>query len=292
MPTVSVIITTYNRPQLLERAVQSVLRQTYKDYEVIVVNDAGTIPKNFNDSRITYLNLSVNKGSSNAKNAGIKQAQGRYVVVLDDDNEFLPTFLEESVYMLSQTTPAVGACKVGRIIRQADYTDYAPPITHTGFDTIDWGVLMKREVFNMLQYDPEITGDEDADFGIQFAKHFKFTYIDKPLQIAYGDTEADSNCRPSPRRLRGLQRFLKKNWADYQQHPDELRYILRLAGRNFYKGGYRLKGIWYFWQSFMARKNFKTFLHFFFILFGWTVYNAFMDSQERKGAQLRTEGVL
>lgn len=87
-PTVSVIIPTYNRAPLLGRAVQSVLNQTYQDFEVIVVDDASLdnteeVVRHFADPRIHYLRHEENRGTAASRNTAIKIDRGEYVAFLD-----------------------------------------------------------------------------------------------------------------------------------------------------------------------------------------------------------------
>ena len=293
-PVVSCIIYTYNRTNVLPRAIKSVLAQTYINFELVISDDCSTdntkeLVDSFKDSRIVYTKTPENLGSSGNKNWGFSKTRGRFIVFLDDDNTFEPTYFQESVDLLDGSLPSVGGVRVGRIIvQEGGFKDYAPPITHTGFDSIDWGFMMKREVFSNCMYDPLCRADEDADFGIQFARHWQTLPIDKPLQTSYAVDEG-STCTPTPRRLEGLEYFLSKNIEDYKKHPDELRYIYRLAGRNNYRGGNKMKGLHYFWLSFLARPNLKTFMHLFWILWGWRAYDWYMDRQERIGAKLRTQ---
>lgn len=292
-PLISCIIYTYNRARILPRAIKSVLNQTYKNFELIINDDCSTdntreVVELFDDPKIRYYCNSVNVGSSENKNIGIKKAKGDYIVILDDDNEFLPTYFQRSVEVLRNSPPIVGGCRVGRIIKMDGFEDYAP--VHTGlFDSIDWGFMMKREVFDKIQYDSLCRGDEDADFGIQFSKIYKTLPIEEALEIAHAEDDEGSNCLPTPKRLAGLEYFIKKNLDYYRQDKNELRYLYRLAGRSFYRGGLKLKGLKYFWLSFLAKKNFKTFLHLFFLLFGWSVYDKYMDYQERVAAKIRLQ---
>ena len=91
--TVSVIIPTCNRAHLIGRAVKSVLAQTYRDIEVIIVDDGSTdnteeVVKSFDDPRIRYVKLDVNKGAAAARNAGIRLARGGFVAFQDSDDEW------------------------------------------------------------------------------------------------------------------------------------------------------------------------------------------------------------
>jgi glycosyltransferase involved in cell wall biosynthesis len=99
MISVSVIIPTRNRPLLVERAIRSVLRQTFQNFEIVVVidgPDTNTRPSILEglDPRIRVLGLPVNVGLAEARNEGIRAACGRWVALLDDDDEWLAEKLE------------------------------------------------------------------------------------------------------------------------------------------------------------------------------------------------------
>lgn len=99
MPKVSVIVPTFNRPERLRTALHSLARQSFQNYEVIVVNDAGlpveAVVKDLNhDGRITLVNHDRNRGLAASRNTGLRQAKGQYVCYLDDDDRYLPDHLE------------------------------------------------------------------------------------------------------------------------------------------------------------------------------------------------------
>ena len=116
MPTVSVIIPTYNRPKFLERSLQSVYKQTFKDFEVIIVDD-GSVCRADNEKivdkyvrkgmKIKYF-YQKNIGAPGARNRGIKEAEGKYIAFLDDDDEFLPEKLERQVRLFEISSEKVG----------------------------------------------------------------------------------------------------------------------------------------------------------------------------------------
>lgn len=103
---ISVVLTTYNRPEKLRRAIQSVIDQTYPDWELIVVDDHSPInPKDivlgFNDKRIQFKRLKRNFGNhSRPKNVGTTMTKGEYVCYLDDDNVYRPDHLNVLVKAL------------------------------------------------------------------------------------------------------------------------------------------------------------------------------------------------
>ncbi|GER80054.1 MAG: glycosyltransferase [Anaerolineales bacterium] len=102
---VSVIIPAYNAERCITRALLSAINQTYKDYEIIVVDDGSTdgtfsiISPFLDDLRIRYFHQS-NRGRSNARNRGIRESHGEYIAFLDADDEWLPEFLSTSIAAL------------------------------------------------------------------------------------------------------------------------------------------------------------------------------------------------
>jgi len=102
MPKVSVVIPTCNRPDLLPRAIKSVLAQTYQDFEIIVVDDgreksSENVVAGIGDARLKYIKQTDKKGGSAARNTGIKAAAGDFIAFLDDDDEWLPEKLDKQV---------------------------------------------------------------------------------------------------------------------------------------------------------------------------------------------------
>ncbi|MGF1492434.1 MAG: glycosyltransferase family 2 protein [Microcoleaceae cyanobacterium] len=104
-PQLSIIIPTYNRPQLLRRAVKSALAQTIESFEVIVVDDASSAEIDLpEDPRLHLIRLPENRGGAVARNIGAKASQGRWISYLDDDDRLLPHMAEVSLQALAQTS--------------------------------------------------------------------------------------------------------------------------------------------------------------------------------------------
>lgn len=104
-PSLSIIIPTHNRPQLLRRAIRSALAQTTTGIEIIVVDDASDPPVELPDyPQVEIIRLSQNRGGSAARNIGAKAAKTRWITYLDDDDELLPHMAQVSLEALKNTT--------------------------------------------------------------------------------------------------------------------------------------------------------------------------------------------
>lgn len=106
---VSIIMPAYNAEKYIEEAIQSVLKQTYTNWELIIVNDCSTdkteqIIKKYQeqDQRIRLCSLIKNKGVANARNTAIKNAVGRYLAFLDSDDMWLPEKLEKQINFMKK----------------------------------------------------------------------------------------------------------------------------------------------------------------------------------------------
>jgi len=120
-PAVTVIIPTYNRAAIVGRAIRSVLRQTCRDWELIVVDDASTdgteqVVKSFCEPRIKYIRHDQNRRVSAARNTALRAAQGEYVAFLDDDDEWLAEKLALELEVLRHADPQVGLVYTGKTV--------------------------------------------------------------------------------------------------------------------------------------------------------------------------------
>lgn len=116
---VSIVIPLYNKAAYVRRALDSIASQTFSDFEVIVVDDGSTdegaaIVSQYDDARFRLLTQS-NLGPGPARNTGIAHAQGEFIAFLDADDEWLPTYLEESVQALEAFGLEVGSISSGYI---------------------------------------------------------------------------------------------------------------------------------------------------------------------------------
>lgn len=194
MPEVSVIILTYNRPQMLRKALLSVTAQTFHDFEIIIIDDASQdestqMIESFADPRITYVRNSFNQGEGKSRNTGLQHATGRYVAFLDDDDEWLPKKLELQTKLLNRCPDAVGGVYTGardvdaftgRLVRTRipdKRGDIFLDLLRENFLSTS-SVLLRRECFERCgQFDDEIPAGLDYDMWLRIATQFRFEFV-------------------------------------------------------------------------------------------------------------------
>ena len=135
-PKVSIIIPTYNRVDLLPRAINSVLNQTFQDFELIVVDDGSTdntkqVVEEFQkkDKRIKYIWQENSGAPAKPRNTGIKNSQGEYIALLDHDDEWLPEKLEKQLEIFEknrQTNLGFVGCNA-LIVKEDKIQEYKTP---------------------------------------------------------------------------------------------------------------------------------------------------------------------
>jgi glycosyltransferase involved in cell wall biosynthesis len=198
---ISVIVPTYNRAQLLTRAIQSILAQTYSDLEVIVVDDASTddtqgqlINIKLLDQRISYLRHEVNQGAQVARNTGIRAARGNYIAFLDSDNEWLPSKLERQMALFAQASNSLGVVYCGyKIISQNEeinklifpkYRGYIYQLALQNWVADTSTIVVRREILEKIHgFDENIPAFQEWDLCIRLARECEFDFVPKCLTL-------------------------------------------------------------------------------------------------------------
>ena len=197
-PLVSVIVPTYNRAHLIRRTVDSILGQSYRHFELLVVNDGGSdhTPQaiaNVHDERLRYL-TQRHAGQAAARNAGLQLARGEYVAFCDDDDVWLDRKLEAQIQFL-RDHPLVDVCYTGSTIRAQgrDVAYYFQPITGDPLPLLLFvnpattpAYLVRRSCFQKVGwFDTATPALEDHLMWLRLAKYYTFGGIDEPLVIIY-----------------------------------------------------------------------------------------------------------
>ncbi len=177
---ISVIIPMYNAAKHLNRSFVTIINQTYKNLEIIVVNDGSIdntleMVENFqkNDSRIIILNLNKS-GVSHARNEGLKIASGDYIQFVDADDELELNYFELQLKLLEDTNSDCVICNnvhpffythfTDRVYDMNDKKDFFEFYQHTFAPTLPWSKLYRREVLEGVFFDENLTFAEDEAF--------------------------------------------------------------------------------------------------------------------------------
>jgi glycosyltransferase involved in cell wall biosynthesis len=198
-PTVSVVMAAKNYARFLPAAVESVLAQTFADWELVVVDDGSTdhtpraIRPFLADRRVRYFR-SDRLGQPRAKNLGAGLARGEFIAYLDADDAWKPTKLEKQLALL-RDRPAVGVCFCRRslIDEQGNPLPGQDPPAPRGRVLQDIflrnfvcfsSVVVRRQVFEHVGgFDPEWDLSIDYDLWLRAARHYEFDYVDEELVL-------------------------------------------------------------------------------------------------------------
>lgn len=201
-PLVSVIIPTYKRPDVLPRSINSILNQSYDNYEIIVVDDNNAdseerkkteivMGQYLDNSKVTYIQHSYNRNGSVARNTGFCKSKGKYIMFLDDDDEFFMDKILRQVECLENRDTTWGACYTGyiRVNRNSK-------VVAKGVETKEGALLveeLKRNLFvhagsNLMVrrcvieelngFDESFLRNQDVEFLVRLLKKYKLAYVD------------------------------------------------------------------------------------------------------------------
>jgi len=199
---VSVIIPTYNRAEFLKIAIESVLNQTFKEFELLIIDDGSTdntkdIVNSFNDEKIRYIHYTENQGPSYARNIGIKNSQSNFIAFLDSDDSWkkekleiqYKTMMENPEYLLSHTEEIW--YKDGRILnpkkihkkQHGDVFRQSLRLCAISMST----VMVRRKLFEIVGlFDEKLIVCEDYDMWLRVTARFPVFLIPEYLTIKQG----------------------------------------------------------------------------------------------------------
>lgn len=250
-PFFSVIIPLYNKETYVAQCINSILQQTFTQYEIIVVNDCSTdnsfqIAKQLLGNQARYIEHAKNQGLSTTRNTGIQNARAQYVTYLDADDTWQPQFLE-TIYRLIQNFPEaklfgtnyyeVYNGKKRNPITGTEhlpenyegYLDYFKANVKQGFYT-HGSVCFNKAVFEKVgYYNTNYRAAQDLDFNIRANYYFKLAYSNTRLMNYVQDVQNQIN--RSPIKIDTIPNYSQyKNWEtenpDIKKHIDFLRYML------------------------------------------------------------------
>jgi glycosyltransferase involved in cell wall biosynthesis len=251
-PTVSVVIPTHNRVELLERAACSVLKQSFDDLELIVVDDASTdgteaFVRSLNDARVRYHRREQCGGASAARNTGIAMARGRFVAFQDSDDEWLLDKLESQLRVMDKLGDSCGmvGCELMRYIggpvitvrwaEQPDDRERISPQGHVAaMSAFIQTTLFRRECLEQVgTFDESLHVCEDWELTLRAVGKWSFGNVPAPLVVSY--ETAGSLSSFTDRRSFALRRILDRHRALLTADRRVFsRYLCEMAKADFY----------------------------------------------------------
>ena len=238
---VTAVITTYKRePAMLERALNSILNQTHKKLEIIVVDDSPSAYE-FRDSvkelcsrfpSVIYVQHQENKGACAARNTALSMANGEFIGFLDDDDEWLPEKIEKQ--LLGFTTESVGLvyCDSFKINAKSGKITQTTPKILTGqvYNALLYENFIGSTSFPLLRtsalkeiggFDINMPASQDYDVWLRIAQSFDVDYIDLPL-VNYYIHEGEQITKNPHKKTDALEKIINKNLAGYKANPKAL----------------------------------------------------------------------
>lgn len=238
MPLVSVIIPTLNRQDLLMRSIQSVLAQTFEDFELVIVDDGSddnteVKVKQIKDKRIFYTKSAFNKGAQAARVKGVWEAKGDFICFLDSDDEWYPDKLEKQVKTFGNLPDSVGVvhgdCDIYYEATGEKKLFMVPKLSGAIYEKLlrrpgpmYQCLMVRRKCFEETPgaIDPDVPSYQEWDTSINLSKKYDFYFIDEPLMV-YNRHKGETISYDSLRDIKGYLYIVEK-------HRDE---ILKYCGR-------------------------------------------------------------
>lgn len=229
---VSIVISYFNLHEFIDEAVASAVNQTYKNMEVIVMDDCSTVTKSVNKIEdlkskypsVKFFRNSKNLGSSGTYNKAIKMAKGKYISCLDGDDKLDPTYLEK--VMECFTVPKIGFATSwirvfglrSEIIKTPSY-DVAKILA---MDTIASASVFSKKVWEEVGgFDPEMKSYRDWDFWLNLVeKGYRWSTVEMPL-IHYRDREGSSSKLASETKSILMEKLMDKHKGIYLKYAFE-----------------------------------------------------------------------
>lgn len=197
-PEVSIVMPVYNGEKYLKEAIESLLNQTFHNFELIIINDGSTdkseeIAKSYHDDRIVYISNSVNLGLSKSFNIGVRAARGEYIARMDADDVSIPERLSTQVLFLANN-PEIGIVGSAALLIDQDGRKIAKLQRVQNHLEIKWmsltstplihpSVMARSRVLKENPYDESLTNSEDYELWsrLLFTTNTKFANLPKPL---------------------------------------------------------------------------------------------------------------
>lgn len=303
-PLVSVVIPTYNRARLLSRAIESVLKQTYSNFELIVVDDCSndcteSVVKGFHDDRIRYIKHEKNQGAAIARNNGVIAAKGEYVAFQDSDDEWLPTKLEKQMKAFHSAPSNLGVVYTSfwlidngkKTLVPSSHMKHTEGKIHDALLEINFvstpTAVVRKECFKKVGMFANIPRFQDWELWLRISKYYYFKHLRELLVNSY--RQPDSISRNADSLIIARKYILSKYFNEiskksklFSKHYSDIGILLCLEGKT--KAGRK-----YFFKAISVHPfNAKLLLWTIASILGPTTYNKYAEFYYSLKSQLKT----
>ena len=197
MPKITVIIPTQNKRKSLNRAVASVLNQSFIDWELYIVNDSSSAIKAYNDDRVKIIQNEDIKGANSSRNTGIKHAQGDYIAFLDDDDEWLPEKLDIQLNLMEKEQSILSFTGKNIFInsnfqKYSFRNSYLWMLNFYNFVGTTSSIIISTDIIKYVRgFDVSLSQLQDYDLFLRIKSLGTFSGINRPLINYYMDKSDD-----------------------------------------------------------------------------------------------------
>ncbi|WP_272152050.1 glycosyltransferase family 2 protein [Tenacibaculum aiptasiae] len=277
---ISVVIPTYNRADIISKSIESVLNQTYRNIELIIVDDGSTDDtvknlREIKDKRLRIVQLEKNSGMCAARNAGAKVANGVYIAVQDSDVIWDEKKIERQYEHIKNTNFDITFCRVSRGIENGIMTTiprdnftlnddiYKMLLTGNFIDSPT--ILMKKKVTDLVEFDPIVRRFTDWDFSLRALKSgFSIGYLPELLVTSYIQNDSTSNTENEYESLKFIYNRFKE---DIDLYPEVKAICLYNFGA-ICSSSNRKSAIMYFRESLKLKFFWKTVIRLILLKIG------------------------
>lgn len=227
---ISVIIPSYNREKTIGRTIDSVLNQTFKDIEVIIVDDCSidnttAIVSAYNDSRIHYIKHEQNRGACAARNTGVKYAKGEYIAFQDSDDEWMPDKLEKQMDCLEKDKAEI--CISRFLSRDVDsHREEVHPFGEVRLDEehfLERSYISTQVLFGYKycfldeKFDESLPRLQDWELSLRLIRKYRITFCDSILAIQ--NIQIDSITKDKRKELIACKIIYQKHENTFLKYP-------------------------------------------------------------------------
>ncbi|MCM1987213.1 glycosyltransferase family 2 protein [Methanococcoides seepicolus] len=224
------IIPTYNRADIIERTINSVLNQTYINWELIIIDDGSTdntkqvVRRFINNKKIKYYKIN-NSGVCYARNFGLDKAKGEYISLLDSDDEYTPDRIGKQLEYMMNDNVFFSLSNKHVVFEEDEFKNLKVECTNNYIVDTLWLIknnnrsatlmMFNREILKECKFDEDLPSYNDIDFLLRVRKYYEILYIPEKLNAIHKSSTRDRISNNPDMKIKGCEIVYKKNTSNY-----------------------------------------------------------------------------